>query len=146
MIALRYAKSSYDAQDILQNGLVKIFQGMKSFDPNLGQFSSWSNKIIVNECLLFFRNQRQSFSFDEINEDNLSMELDERNEHRIDAQTLTKMIQKLPNGYRVVFNLFAIEGMTHAEIGQILNIKESTSKSQYFKAKKLLKSHLEVII
>lgn len=146
MIALRYVRNASDAQDILQNSLIKIYQNLKNFDNKKGHFSSWSNTIVVNESIQFLRSVKKIRIHLELNDDILNIEEEMESVETVDAEVITKIIQNLPDGYRVVFNLYAIEGYSHAEIADILGVTENTSKSQYYKAKKFLKNKLEVII
>ena len=145
-ICLRYNRDQNDAADVLQNALVKIFTKMSQFDLAKGSFQSWSSKIVVNENLMFLRKNKVSFESDELN-DNLHMIDDsETPMEALSRKELTKMISSLPEGYRMVFNLYVLDGFNHREIGEKLQISEGTSKSQLFKAKKMLQQKLEVLI
>jgi RNA polymerase sigma factor (sigma-70 family) len=145
-ISLRYNANVVDAQDTLQNALIKIFSNIKQFDPEKGSFKSWSSKIVVNENLMLLRKQKQKFTQAP---DELSYELPDAELSAMDilsAKELTRMIQTLPDGYRTVFNLYVIEGYSHEEISEQLGISTGTSKSQLHKAKKHLRQKLEVLI
>ena len=141
-ICLRYMNERDDALDSLQNGLVKVYSNLNQFDDSKGSFKSWSAKIMVNECIMY---QRKYWKLKE--RDNVDLELVD-NSYELDVfsslgvQELTKIIQTLPVGYRLVFNMYAIEGYNHREISDKLDISVGTSKSQLFKAKKLLQSKL----
>ncbi len=145
-ICLRYNSGQVDAQDVLQNSLVKIFSNIGQFDIRKGDFKSWSSKIVVNENLMYLRKNRKNWQTADVDE---QMDL-QSNEHSpvdiLSAEALTEMIQNLPEGYRIVFNMYVVEGYSHKEIAQQLKISEGTSKSQLFKAKKLLKQKLEVLL
>jgi RNA polymerase sigma-70 factor (ECF subfamily) len=146
MICLRYNSCEADAMDVLQNALIKIFTNLKQFESRKGKFKSWSGKIIVNENLMFLRKKIASFKVSFLEE---HLHVEDTYESAIDilsAEELTKLIQKLPEGYRTVFNLYVLEGYSHKEISEILKISVGTSKSQLFKAKKLLQQKLEVLI
>ena len=146
MICLRYSNRREDAMDILQNALVNIFMKIEQFDDKIGTFKSWSSKIVVNESIMYSRKQLKYRSTEELNND-IYIETKEGSPiESLSVNDLTKMIQTLPDGYRLVFNMYAIEGYTHREIGDILGIKEGTSKSQYFKAKNMLRKRVEEII
>lgn len=142
-ICLRYLNKQEDSLDVLQNALIKIFTKIEQFDPNKGNFKSWSSKIVVNECIMF---QRKFWNSKEINQFNLEV-LDVNCEpaaySNLRMEELTQLIQSLPTGYRIVFNLYVIEGYSHSEIAEKLDISTGTSKSQLFKAKNLLKKKLE---
>ncbi len=145
-ICLRYNKNRDDASDALQNALINIFQKIEQFDLKKGNFSSWSNRIVINENLMLIRKNANAFNMDEIRED---LDLFDQNEtpvERLSAEELTMLIQTLPHGYRTVFNLYVIDGFTHPEIAEKLNISSGTSKSQLFKARKLIQGKLEVLL
>jgi RNA polymerase sigma-70 factor (ECF subfamily) len=146
-ICLRYHANIDDAQDALQNALIRIYTKIRQFDPEKGQFKSWSSKIVVNENLMILR-KNQKIKMD--SPDDMSFDIRDSNHNTaidiLSAKELTKMIMNLPEGYRVVFNMFVIEGYSHEEIAEKLNISVGTSKSQLFKAKKFLRQKLEVLI
>lgn len=145
-ICLRYNDNPYDAEDALQNALINIYVKVKQFNPKKGSFQSWSSRIVVNENLMLLRKNMQSFDTDPILDDIDALDENETPVERISAEELTKLINKLPTGYRVVFNLYAIEGYSHEEIAEMLKISSGTSKSQLFKARKLLQKKLELMI
>lgn len=133
------------SNDMLQNGLIKIFRHVDQFDSSRGSFSAWSNKIILNECLEYLRSQMHKHSLIELNPDNQLMYNGLSPISQLTAEELTNLIHKLPDGYRAVFNLHAIDGYTHKEVAAKLNISEGTSKSQYFKARKILQKKVEYL-
>jgi len=142
-ICLRYVHKREDALDVLQNALIKIYSKLNQFNSELGQFSSWSSKIVVNESIMF---QRKYWNKNEISGLNLELINDHEDEKAISNLTLeemTRRIQKLPTGYRLVFNMYVIEGYSHKEIAATLGISIGTSKSQLFKAKGILKKQIE---
>jgi len=144
-ICLRYMHKQEDALDALQNALIKIYSKLDTFQIEVGSFKSWSSKVVVNECIMF---QRKYWSKPEFSSQNLELhsgKVDSSALSTLNMEDITRMIQELPNGYRVVFNLYEIDGYTHKEIAQALGISEGTSKSQLFKAKLLLKKKLEPI-
>lgn len=143
VIAMRYMRNNDDALDVLQNALVKIYSKMEMFNAELGSFSSWSSKIVVNESIMYQRKYWKHQIVDSYEEELLKVEDDFDPVSMLSAKELIKLIQTLPNGYRVVLNLFVIEGYSHKEISEILEISVSTSKSQLFKAKKLMKKKIE---
>ena len=143
MICLRYVKKREDALDVLQNALVKIYSKLDTFDDTKGNFDAWSSRIVVNESIMF---QRKFWRQEEVSELNLDYHLTHQDASAISnltVQELTKMIQKLPDGYRLVFNMYTIEGFSHKEIAEELGITIGTSKSQLFKAKNMLRERLE---
>jgi len=135
-----------DADDCLQNSLVNIFSKIKQFDSKKGNFKNWSCGIVVNENLMFLRKKKNMFEVEELSDVHLSSEVQTKDENFLNPERLTKMLQKLPNGYRAVFNLYVMEGYVHKEIADILNISIGTSKSQLSKARKMLQLQLEVAL
>ena len=146
MICLRYSRRRADALDILQNSLIKIFMKIKQFDENYGSFIAWSSRIVVNESIMFLRKQMKYMTTEELTDSYYDMAEEDQSFESLDSKVLTKLVQRLPDGYRLVFNLYAIEGYTHKEIASILEISVGTSKSQYFKAKNMLRKQIEVLI
>ena len=143
-LCLRYGRNRSEAQDIMQDALVQIFKTLKQFDSEKGSFSAWSNRIMVTTALQHFRREKYRVSEDL---DFVAEEADtsENVFDKISAKELTQIIQQLPDGYRMVFNLYEIEGYKHPEIAEMLSISVGTSKSQLSKAKKMLRSQLEKI-
>jgi RNA polymerase sigma-70 factor (ECF subfamily) len=130
-VCLRYGNSKESAEDLLQEGFVKVFTKLSSF-KNEGSLEGWIRRVIVNTALDHLRQQKISWSNSEIQEDALVTEQDFGS---VDQKELLKLIQKLPDGYRTVFNLFVLEDYTHKEIAELLGINEGTSKSNLAKAK-----------
>ncbi|HEY6913581.1 MAG TPA: sigma-70 family RNA polymerase sigma factor, partial [Paludibacter sp.] len=123
---------------ILQDGFVKVFTKIDTF-AGAGSFAGWIRRIFVTTALEYLRQNDALKQSESIDEYNYSIEdMDVSILDRISANDLMTCISKLPNGYRTVFNLYAIEGYSHAEIGSILNISENTSRSQFMRARKML--------
>jgi len=144
-ICLRYANDRMEAEDMLQDGFIRVFIDLKQFSGK-GAFGGWVRKVMVNACLMHIRKNKK-FQY------NTTLEVvadthqsDAEIYSRLGAETLTKLIQQLPTGYRIVFNLFVVEGYSHKEIADQLNINVNTSKSQLSKAKASLRRKLETII
>jgi len=138
VICLRYAANTDEANDLLQEGFIKIFLKIKQYSGR-GSFEGWMKKIIVNNAINNYHKTRKQRYKEDI--DNLyNLESDDKYYEDTDFtyEELITLIQKLPKGYRTIFNLYAIEGYKHKEISEMLNISESTSKSQYHRAKKIL--------
>ena len=146
VICMRYNKNRHDALDVLQNALINIFSKIDQFDVSKGTFKSWSSQIVVNDNLMCLRKRVSSYKVDQIEAHHEVLDSQESPVDVLSAEELTKMIQKLPSGYRTVFNLYIIEGYSHKEIAKLLDITEGTSKSQLHKAKNMLKKKLEVIL
>ncbi len=135
-VCLRYAGSAEEAEDILQEGFIKVFKKMESYRGD-GSFEGWIRRIFVNTAIEHFRRKRylQPVTEKEENtlEGNYLSVLDELAERDILA-----LVQQLSPGYRTVFNMYVVEGYTHKEIGDIMGISEGTSKSQLSRAKVIL--------
>ena len=143
---MRYGGNEANAQDILQNGLIRIFTSLDKFDEELGNFIVWSNKIMVNEALRFLQKEKRMRIMTSIEEEHLELEADIDIYGQLSVKELVALIQQLPDGYRTVFNMYTIEGYSHKEIAQELQVSVNTSKSQLSKAKKMLRKWLEVLL
>ncbi|MEZ5199075.1 MAG: sigma-70 family RNA polymerase sigma factor [Bacteroidales bacterium] len=142
-VCLRYGKNLAEAEDILQEGFIKVFKNIKNFRKE-GSFEGWIRRIMINSAITHIN--KNKISFKEIDEDKMEIpEEAETNETYapVDKEVLLSLIQNMPEGYRVVMNLYIFEGYSHKEISEMLEITESTSKSQLFKARKYLKNKLE---
>ncbi len=137
-VCLRYADNYNDAEDIMQDGFVKIFEKVGQFRFE-GAFEGWIRRIMVNTALEKYRQQCRVINInDTIKENNnITTHYNEINSE-ISAQELMKLVQGLSPKYRLVFNLYAIEGYSHKEISEILNISEGTSKSNLSRARSIL--------
>ncbi|TNE64238.1 MAG: RNA polymerase sigma factor [Bacteroidetes bacterium] len=140
-VCLRYARTSSDAADILQEGFVKVFTKLGQFQFQ-GSFEGWVRRIMVNTALRAY--QRQRFDQELNGYENLpESPVDPDAVANLSEAELLHLINRLPDGYRVVFNLVAIEGYSHAEVADLLGIQESTSRSQLTKARRWLCEQLE---
>ena len=143
MVSLRYGKNKHEADDILQEGLIQVYKDLHQFDPKRSKFDTWSTRLISHAALRYLKKNSWHQALGDIEE---LPETSDPNEDTIDqlsAKELTEIIRKLPLGYRVVFNMFVMEGYGHKEIAEKLNISEGTSKSQLSKARKMLRTILE---
>lgn len=140
-ICLRYATDRDEAKDILQEGYVKIFNNIKHFQFT-GSFEGWMKRIMINTAIDQYRKNQNEPYWHDID---ASQELGTAEEalQNLNQEDLLKVVQALPEGYRMVFNLYVIEGYNHQEIAEMLTINEGTSKSQLAKAKKMLQKKLE---
>jgi len=140
-ICLRYAKERTDAEDILQESFIKIYENIQSFKGE-GSLEGWLKRIVVNVSINHYRKKikegtistDEDIKYEEIIPENIFSELT--------SKELIGLIQRLPEGYRMVFNLYAIEGFKHNEIAELLGYTESTSKTQLMKAKKILQQYV----
>lgn len=142
VVCSRYAKSTEQAEDVLQDGFVKVFGKLKDYKGE-GSLEGWIRRIIVNTALDQIRKdakQQLNIPLDDVS---YRIEQKELILEGLMAEDLMKLIQSMPEGYKVVFNLFAIEGYSHAEIADKLGISENTSKSQYSRARAYLRERLE---
>lgn len=141
-VCLRYLPDNFEAEDILLQGFLKVFLNITKYSGQ-GSFEGWIRRIIVNEALMALRAKKMLFvEASEIYHSALSASPEELG-FSLNTDDLLNMVQELPEGYRTVFNLFAIEGFTHKEIGEMLNISEGTSKSQLSRARVILQNRLE---
>jgi len=134
-----YIKDLQHAEDVMINGFFKAFSNLEHF-KNEGSFEGWIRRIMVNESISYIRKQKKmEFS---IEETEIPHDYSEDVTSNIDAEDIQRLIDALPEGYKMVFVMYAIEGYKHHEISELLNISEGTSKSQLFKARKLLQQQI----
>jgi len=141
-VCLRYASDNDEAQDILQMGFIKVFEKLHLFSQQ-GSLEGWIRKIMVNTALDNIRRNKKNK--ENIDIEKVDYQLYYKEENGLDvmnANDLLAIIQKMPTGFRTVFNLFAIEGYSHKEIAEQLNISVNTSKSQYSRARTYLQNKL----
>ncbi|MBL0683469.1 RNA polymerase sigma factor [Aquimarina mytili] len=138
-ICRRYIRDLHFAEEVMLNGFLKIFTNLKSFKFD-GSFEGWMRRIMINESISFLRKEKQIFFTEEIKSyteeswNNINTELE--------VEQIQELIDSLPEGYKMVFALYAVEGYKHIEIAKMLKISENTSKSQLFKARKMLQQKL----
>lgn len=141
-VCFRYMKSQEDAEDVLLEGFYKVFQNLNKFIyENDKAFFGWVKRIMVNEALMKLRKNKE-IQLLAINED-LDKQVDVSPLSQLQTDDLLKLIRSIPMGYRTVFNLYEVEGYSHQEISEKLGVSIGTSKSQLFKAKKLLREMLD---
>jgi len=139
-VCLRYAVDSMEAEDMLQEGFIRVFNHLHQFKFE-GSFEGWMRRIVVNVCLKNIQKRKISFKEIEI-ENNNQPQIAPYTYSSIGQDELIKLISKLPDGYRMVFNLNVIEGFSHEEIAVLLGIQPSTSRSQLVKARKMLQNQI----
>ena len=140
-VCLRYSKTTAEAEDILQEAFVKVFNAIKDFRQE-SKLETWITRIMVNTALNVQR--RKLYLYPMVDVEELELPEDEVSISGLNFAQLIEMIQALPQGCQIVFNLFAIEGYSHKEIAEMLGVSEGTSKSQYNRAKTLLRAKLSV--
>ncbi len=140
LLCYRYITSKEDAEEVVMQGFLKVFENIDHFNyQGKGSLKAWIKKIMVNESLMFIRSKRK---FEISDEYDFTKNFISEDFYEIDSEYLYELILKLPLGYRTVFNMFVIEGMSHKEIAEQLHIEVNTSKSQLSKARNLLKNYL----
>jgi RNA polymerase sigma factor (sigma-70 family) len=140
-VCYRYAQTQPEAEDILQDAFVKVFNNLKKFRYE-SSLETWITRIMVNSALNHLKATKKLKMESELDIAENAFEVASFQWHQIDTQVLMKFVQELPAGYRVVLNMFAIEGFSHSEIAEQLNIQESTSRSQFIRAKALLEKKI----
>jgi RNA polymerase sigma-70 factor (ECF subfamily) len=140
-VCLRYAHNTLEADDILQEAFIRIFKFLKDYRFN-GSLEGWIHRIVINTAINYYKSKLH-----EREEINIEKAGNEEDLKSIDIDTMARdellgVIQQLPEGYRMVFNLYVIEGYNHQEIGKLLNISESTSKSQLSRARAVLQQKI----
>ncbi|CAM1343661.1 RNA polymerase sigma-70 factor [Tenacibaculum amylolyticum] len=136
-VCRQYVKDMYHAEDLMLQGFLKVFKNLHKF-KNEGSFEGWVRKIMVNTCITYLRKKTPlEFTDEEYHFNNTTVE----NIENTSVEDIQRLIDLLPDGYKMVFNLYAIEGYKHSEIAEKLSISESTSKSQLFKARKWLQAN-----
>ncbi|MFM6984780.1 MAG: RNA polymerase sigma factor [Chitinophagaceae bacterium] len=139
-VCLRYASSRMEAEDMLQEGFIKVFDNIVKFKME-GSLEGWVRRIMVNNAINKIRSNK--IKFEEIG--NISDDFLQHDKNIIDKmseQDILKLISQMPQGYKYVFNMYAIEGLSHKEIADNLGIEEASSRSQYAKAKKYLQQQI----
>ena len=141
-ICLRYARDRSEAEDILQEGFIKIFKDLKQYNGK-GSLGGWMRRVMVNAALQYLRKWKREFLHVNVEENQANLEAPAIVYSKLGADELTLLIQRLPLGYRTIFNLYVVEGYPHKEIAEKLGISENTSKTQLRKAKAALRAMLE---
>ncbi|RTL60307.1 MAG: sigma-70 family RNA polymerase sigma factor [Sphingobacteriales bacterium] len=141
-VCYRYTKSVTDAEDVLQEGFVKVFRNLHQYRSE-GELGAWIRRIMVNSALNYLKKNRHYQGELSFSDTSLHPVTEENPEMKITGKELADLIRQLPTGYQTIFNLHAVEGFTHVEIGKLLGINEGTSRSQYARARALLITWVE---
>lgn len=150
-VCLRFSRNRADAEDMLQEGFIKIYKARKTFDIESGfSFYTWAKRIMINNGINYCKkNYRYVFSDNDLeiaDPDSINRSTEGyKSELVITEAKLLKMVQELPDGYRTIFNLYVFENLTHFEISEYLAISPNTSKSQLSRARKILQKKIEPI-
>jgi RNA polymerase sigma-70 factor (ECF subfamily) len=139
-VCRRYVKDVHFAEDIMVQGFLKVFQNLRHFRFE-GSFEGWIRRIMVRESISYLRKQQFVVFDDEVYQKHQQGEVNGHGD--LDADHIQEMIDQLPQGYQMVFVLYTVDGYKHHEIAELLSISESTSKSQLFKARKMLQGQLK---
>jgi|AntAceMinimDraft_5_1070358.scaffolds.fasta_scaffold53101_2 RNA polymerase sigma-70 factor (ECF subfamily) len=140
-VCMRYVGDQMTAEDVLVEGFMKVFSKIEQFKEE-GSLEGWIRRIMVNEALSYLRQKKRSLEDTDLDEAQRVADTVQADE-LLEAEDMKQMIDRLPSGYRTVFNLYAIEGYSHAEVAAMLRITESTSKSQLHRARALLQQYVE---
>jgi RNA polymerase sigma-70 factor (ECF subfamily) len=135
-VCVRYAANKMEAEDVLQEGFLKIFNNIHKYQFT-GAFGAWVKTVMVNTAIEQYRRNKRSI-IDVTDEMPVGAAFDDNIIERMEGRKVLELIQNMPEGYRQVFNLYAVEGYKHHEIGTMLGISEGTSKSQYARGRKFL--------
>jgi RNA polymerase sigma-70 factor (ECF subfamily) len=138
-VSIRYCQNREDAEDVVMESFVKIFDHISSF-RNQSSLETWMRRIVVNTSINKIRSRKYTESIDN---EAIQIGYVDKGFDSMDAKELMKMLESLPVGYRTVFNLFAVEGYSHKEIAEVMGIDEGTSRSQLAKARKALQEMIE---
>jgi len=140
-VCLRFARNTLEADDILQEGFIKVFSFLKDFRHD-GSLEGWIRRTIVNTAINYYNSKQNEWSETSIKMAESYQSVSEEILDKISTNDLLNLIHELPEGYRLVFNLYIIEGYNHKEIAEMLNISENTSKSQLSRARTALQQRL----
>jgi len=140
-VCMRYANNADDAQDLLQEGFIKVFRNLEKFRAE-GSFEGWVRRVFVNTSIEHFRRKNTLYSITE-KEENIIEDADITALDNLAEKDIINLVQELSPGYRTVFNMYVVEGYSHKEIGNILGISEGTSKSQLARAKAILQKKVK---
>lgn len=142
-LCLRYGKNKQQSDDIFQEGLIQIYQDLYQFDENRASFATWSSRVMSHTAIRYLKKNSWNQTFTDLEEIKEPAFQKETVFEKMAAEELIGLIKKLPNGYRIVFNMYVLEGYNHREIAEQLGISTGTSKSQLSKAKKMLQELLK---
>lgn len=133
-----YIIDKHTAEDVLQEGFVKIFKSLDSYDASKGKLETWMRAIFTNTCLMQIRSDKRLVETVALTKviSNLKLSFDDKKMATLSLNDIYTLLHELPDGYRMVFVLYFVEGLSHKEISELLNVTASTSKSQLFKSKK----------
>ncbi len=138
-VCRRYARHDMEAEDMLQDGFIRVFTHLDKYSFQ-GSFEGWIRRIVINSSLK--QVNKKSFKNEIVGSDYIPEKFEESITSKLSADELMSLVNELPDGYKLVFNLYAVEGYSHKEIGEMLGIQESTSRSQLVKARRILQKRV----
>lgn len=152
-VCMRYCKNRIDAEDVMQDGFIKVFSQIHKFRSE-GSFEGWIKRIMIHTAIDNYKANLKHLFHEEVGEIEQSTLITDHEDQdealpdhlSISREQLMKMVQELPDGYRMVFNLFALESFSHKDIASMLGITENTSKTQLLKARKTLRKKIEALL
>ncbi|WP_051313495.1 RNA polymerase sigma factor [Sporocytophaga myxococcoides] len=146
-LCVRYSSNEEEAKDLMQEGFIKVFSNIKSYNGK-GSFEGWIKRIMINTAISHYKKNKNKFAVEDISLMN-SKEVGSEQEEEVEeiyseytSEDLMKALNSLPEQYKLVFNLFCIENHSHTDIAQLLSLDEKTSRTRLFRAKKMLKDYL----
>ena len=140
-VCMRYATDKMEAEDMMQNGFIKVFNKLNDFRGE-GSFEGWVRRIMVHASIEYYRKHHKMMQVVDIDTAHDVQGVDPLVASNLGVKDLLALIQQLPPGYRMVFNLYAIEGYSHKEVGEMMTITEGASKSQLSRARTILKEQI----
>ncbi|WP_370580145.1 RNA polymerase sigma factor [Mucilaginibacter sp. FT3.2] len=140
-VCMRYATDRMEAEDMLQNGFIKVFGKIADYRGD-GSFEGWVRRIMVHSSIEYYRKHHKMMQVVDIDDAGAEPSVNPIAAANLDAKVLMGLIQQLAPGYRIVFNLYALEGYAHKEIAEIVGITEGASKSQLSRARTILKEQI----
>ena len=140
-VCMRYATDRMEAEDMLQNGFIRVFNKLADYRGE-GSFEGWVRRIMVHCSIEYYRKHHKMLQVVDVESEGIEQSVNAVAVANLDAKDLLALIQALSPGYRMVFNLYAIEGYSHREIGEIMGISEGASKSQLSRARTILKEQI----
>ena len=141
-VCMRYAADKMEAEDMLQNGFIKVFNKLDDYRGE-GSFEGWVRRIMVHTSIEYYRKHHKMMQVIDMETSGAEPAIDPLAASNLGVKDLLALIQQLPPGYRMVFNLYAIEGYSHKEIGEMMAITEGASKSQLSRARGILKEQIQ---
>ena len=143
-VCRQYIKDLHQAEDVMITAFMKVFTNLKNFKHE-GSFEGWIRRIMINECISYIRVQKKVKFIEDSSDDYQNLESFNNIESQFSVDDIQSLIDSLPDGYKMVFNLYCIEGFKHQEIATLLNINEGTSKSQLSHARKMLQEQINTL-